>query len=94
MEQLNPNKSKLCHLVEVYSPFQLPRISVIDYIQTHRCRGCGIRYDTDRGQVKAFLRMFDGQAKLSIECEEQSYDEIFCPEADILILYGLMTERR
>ena len=92
MEYLNLNKSKLYHLVELYSPFQLPPICAVDYMQTHRCCGCGIRCNTDAGQIKAFLSIFIGRAMRSIECEEQSYDKVIYPEAELLILYGLLQE--
>lgn len=89
VKTFNANKSKLYYLVELYSPFPLPEISCVDYMETHRCAGCGICYDSMCGRVKAFLRVFLGKTELSVECEEQGYDRIFHPDEEILNLYGI-----
>ena len=88
-QNVSQNKSKLCNLVELYSPFPLPKMIDIDYMETYKCRGCGVRYESEAGQVKAFLSFWNGIPILSIECEELGFDKVFRPDIDILNLYGL-----
>lgn len=91
MDRLNPNRSKLCCLTELYSPYPLPPVRTVEYMQTHR--GCGIYFVSGYTQVKAFLSLFMGRFVLQIESEEEEYDQIFYPPVEILALLGLLESR-
>lgn len=92
MSEVNRRKARFCSLAEIYSPYRLPQIDMIDYMETHKCRGCGIRYKSASGIIKVFLRTWQGSPELSVECEEQEFYKTFQPSREILYLYGIVPE--